>query len=273
MLDIIKAHLNERMSREEKIHLVREDLQVIILKILYDLGMFRHLAFVGGTALRILFDLRRFSEDLDFSLIRKKRYNFNKFASAIEYQLKKYGLGVDVKKNDLKTVQRAMFRFKNILMSLGLSNMREQKLSIGLEIDAQPPRGWKADISLVTKVFVFTVTHYDLPSLYATKLHACFFRKYVKGRDFYDLVWYLGKKILPNFVLLNHAIAQTENKKIIVAEENFEQFLSEKMRKIDFGKVRKDVERFLVDKEELRLLNKDSIMQLLSKEERYERAG
>jgi len=265
MLDIIKAHLNERMSKEEKVHLVREDLQVIILKILYDLGMFRHLAFVGGTALRVLFGLRRFSEDLDFSLIRKKGYNFNKFSTAIEYQLKKYGLSVDVKKNDLKIVQRAMFRFKNILVSLGLSDMKEQKLSIGLEIDARPPKGWKTDISLLSKVFVFTITHYDLSSLYATKLHACFFRKYVKGRDFYDLVWYLGKKILPNFVLLNNAIAQTETKKVVVTEKNFEEFLLEKMARVDFAKVRKDVERFLIDKEELRLLNKKLIKELLHK--------
>lgn len=265
MLDIIKAHLNEGMSREEKIHHVREDLQVIILKILYDLGMFRHLAFVGGTALRILFGLRRFSEDLDFSLIRKKDYNFNKFSTAIEYQLKKYGLSVDVKKSDLKIVQRVMFRFKNILVSLRLSNMREQKLSIGLEIDARPPEGWETDISLLSKVFVFTVTHYDLPSLYATKLHACFFRKYVKGRDFYDLVWYLGKKIFPNLVLLNNAIAQTEAKKVVVTEDNFAEFLLEKMGKVDFVKVRKDVERFLVDKEELKLLNKELIKELLTK--------
>lgn len=263
MLDIIKSHLNEGMSREEKIHLVREDLQLIVLKSLYDIGMFGHLAFVGGTALRILFDLRRFSEDLDFSLIRGKGYNFIKFSRAIEYQLKKYGFNVDVKRNDLRIVQRIMLRFKNILMTLGLSDMREQKLSIGLEIDARPPKGWKTDISLISKVFVFTVTHYDLVSLYATKIHACFFRKYVKGRDFYDLVWCLGKKILPNFILLNNTIAQTESKKVVVTEDNFEEFLLGKMMKVDFVKIRKDVERFLVDKGELKLLNKELIKELL----------
>jgi hypothetical protein len=148
-------------------------------------------------------------------------------------------------------------------MTLGLSDMREQKLSIGLEIDARPPEGWKTNLSLISKFFVFTVTHYDLPSLYATKLHACFFRKYVKGRDFYDLVWYLGKKILPNFLLLSNAIAQTESKKIVVTEDNFEEFLLEKMMKVDFVKIRKDVERFLVDKGELKLLNKKLIKELL----------
>jgi len=73
MLDIIKNSLNERMSREEKIHLTREQLQIFILKILFDIGGFKNLAFVGGTALRIIFGLRRFSEDLDFSLIQKRK--------------------------------------------------------------------------------------------------------------------------------------------------------------------------------------------------------
>jgi len=78
MLDIIKGHLKDGMNREEKTYLVREDLQILILKILFDLGMFKNFAFVGGTALRIIFGLRRFSEDIDFSLMQRKRYNFNK---------------------------------------------------------------------------------------------------------------------------------------------------------------------------------------------------
>jgi len=158
-----------------------------------------------------------------------------------------------------------MLRFKDVLFNLGLSNLKEQKLSIGLEIDTCPPKGWNTDISLISKSFVFTVTHYDLPSLYTTKLHACFFRKYVKGRDFYDLVWYLGKGILPNFLLLNNAIAQAEGRRAVVTEENFKKFLLEKLENIDFAKVRKDVERFLVDKKELKLLDGQLIKQLLLK--------
>jgi len=263
LLDLIKESLNDRMSREEKMHLVREELQVLILKILFDVGAFKNLAFVGGTVLRIIFGLRRFSEDLDFCLIEKKGYGLDKLAKTIEYLLERYGFNIDVKKNDRKNVQVLMLKFKNVLFNLDLSNLKEQKLSIGLEIDAHPPRGWNTEISLVTKRFVFTVTHYDLPSLYATKLHACFFRRYVKGRDFYDLVWYLGKGILPNFTLLNNAIAQTEGKSIMVGEENFKEFLREELKKIDFAKVRSDVERFLISKEELKLLNGELIKQII----------
>lgn len=263
MLDTIKKHLNDKMSTEEKAHLVREDLQIIILKILYDLGMFKTMAFVGGTALRILFDLRRFSEDLDFSIIQKRGYSFYNLLRDLQFQLKKYGLDIDVKENDQKIVQSIMLRFKGILPTLGLSSLKSQKLSIRLEIDTNPPAGWKTDISLINKMFAFTVVHYDIPSLYAAKLCACFFRKYVKGRDFYDLVWYLGKKIMPNFELLNNAIRQIDSNAKIVTEDNFKDFLKNHLAKIDFSRVKKDVERFLVDKEELKLLDKDLIMQLI----------
>lgn len=263
MLDIIKGHLKDGMSGEERTYLVREDLQILILKILFDLGMFKNLAFVGGTALRIIFGLRRFSEDIDFSLMQRKGYNFNKFSKAVQYQLKKYGFNIDVKENDRKVVQTIMFKFKDILVNLGLSDIGSQKLSIGVEIDTRPPEGWKTDISLISKTFVFTVTHYDLASLYATKLHACFFRRYTKGRDFYDLIWYLGKKILPNFTLLNNAIAQTEGKEVIVTEENFTDFLLERVKKTNFVQAREDVERFLVDKGELKLLDKELIKQFI----------
>lgn len=264
MLDIIKKHLNDKMSIEEKTHLVREDLQIIILKILYDLGMFKIVAFVGGTALRVLFDLRRFSEDLDFSIIQKEGYDFNKLSQNLEHQLEKYGLKADFKENDQKIVQSIMLRFKDILPNLGLSPIKSQKLSIRLEIDTNPPAGWKTEISLINKMYTFTVVHYDIPSLYASKLCACFFRKYVKGRDFYDLVWYLGKKTTPNFQLLNNAIRQIDSQSgALITSENFKEFLKTQLAKINFSNVRRDVERFLVDKEEVKILDKDIIMQLI----------
>lgn len=263
MLDVIKKHLNESMSVEGKTHLVREDLQVIILKILYDLGMFKTMAFVGGTALRLLFEMKRFSEDLDFSVTQKKDYDFHKLSQDLIYQLGKYGLEPDVKENEEKTVQSIMLRFKDILSALGLSPLKSQKLSIRLEVDTNPPAGWKTDISLISKMYTFTVVHYDIPSLYASKLCACFFRKYVKGRDFYDLVWYLGKRVTPNLDLLNNAIRQIDSNATPVTTENFKDFLKAQLAKIDFSNVRKDVERFLVDKEELKLLDKDLIIQLI----------
>jgi len=210
-----------------------------------------------------LYGLRRFSENLDFSLTGKRGYSFDKFVLNIKQQLKHYGLEVDLRKEDKRTVHNLSLKFKKILFALGLSDLQAQKLFVRIEIDANPPEGWNTELSLINRVYVFTVTNFDLPSLYATKLHACFFRKYIKGRDFYDLLWYIGKRIEPNFELLNNAIYQTEGKLLHLNENNFKKFLLGKLSSIDFSKVRKDVERFLEDKEELKLLDKDIIIKLI----------
>ena len=263
MLNLIQREITSVPDRETKIHITREYLQLLILKILYDRGYYKNIAFVGGTALRFLYGLRRFSEDLDFSVITKQGYNFDTLLKQIAYDSEKSGLSLDIKKQVEPPIQSAMFRFKDILFQLGLSNIKSEKLSIKLEIDANPPKGWKTVTILVSKHFVFTVTTFDIPSLYALKLHACFYRKYTKGRDFYDLLWYLGKKDVPNFKLLNNAIEQTEHKKTIVNADNFKGFLKDKLAKIDFDKARKDVARFIEDKNELKLIDKDTILNLL----------
>jgi len=267
VLEILKKQIKDLKTKEEKINHLREFLQILVLKIIYDLGLFKNLSFVGGTALRILFDLRRFSEDLDFSLANKRNFHFEDFARDLERQLRNYTLSTEIRKQAKNTVQVLDLKFINLLFDLGLSPIREEKLFIKVEIDSNPPKGANNDISLVNKTYLFTINHYDLPSLYATKLHACFFRKYVKGRDFYDLIWYLGKKVKPNFKLLNNAISQTHphSKMEAINEDNFSQFLKEHLLPIDFSKVKSDVARFLEDKEEVKLLDRDVILKLVDK--------
>ena len=263
MVDLIEETISTIRGREAKIHAVREFLQLLVLKIIYDKRYFKNLAFVGGTALRFLYDLRRFSEDLDFSVIDRKGYKFPTFLDRMVLELENTGFSLDAKKGGEGTVQSAMLRFKGILYPLGLSPIKTQKLSIKLEVDTNPPKGWDTRISPVSRHFVFAVTHFDVPSLYATKLHACFFRKYTKGRDFYDLLWYLGNKVQPNFRLLNNAINQAENRQGNVNERNFKDFLRKKLADVDFVKARKDVRRFIEDKNELRMLDRDLILKLI----------
>jgi len=215
--------------------------------------------------LRLLYGLRRFSEDLDFSLIKKQGYKFDDFLKKIISELEEYGLSIEIKNGIKEPVQSVMVKFKDVLDILGLSTQKEQKLSIRIEIDSNPPRGWNTELSLVSNHFVFTILHFDIPSLYATKIHACFFRKYIKGRDFYDLIWYLGKNVMPNFELLNNAIEQTEKKRLDLNAKNFNDFLKENLTGVDFARVRKDVERFIEDKSELKLLNRDIILKVLNK--------
>lgn len=258
MLDIIKKQLDQRASREEQANQTREFLQMLILKIIYDLGYFKYLVFTGGTALRIIYGLQRYSEDLDFSLVHKKGYSFKHFFEELIKQLtQNYGFKVSHKARDQKTVHAVDLKFDDLLFDLGLSSHRPQKLYIKIEIDSNPPQGGITAISLVSRSFVFPVTHFDLPSLFATKLHACFFRRYTKGRDVYDLIWYLGKDLLPNFENLNHAIKQTQKESAIVTPQNFKEILLKHIDEIDFAAAQRDVERFLIDKSELRLFNRD----------------
>lgn len=264
MIELLKQQFNLGMPEEEKINRVREFLQIAVLKIIYDKGYFNNLAFIGGTALRFLFNLKRFSEDLDFSLIKKKDYNFLKVNSQIEHDLNLYGLQVETKINQDRTVQNTFLKFKGLLKALGLSALDEQKLSIKIEVDSNPPKGWHLETSLFNRIYLLNLTHFNLPSLYATKLHACFYRKYAKGRDFYDLVWYIGKKIEPNYLLLNNAIKQTENINPKLNEKNFKQFLLDKLAKVDFLAIKRDVERFLEDRVELRLLDFKAIKNSLN---------
>lgn len=255
MIEAIRQQLTGNMGQEEKLNRTREFLQLTALKIIYDKNYFKNLSFTGGTALRILFDLRRFSEDLDFSLIEKKGYDFAKLVDIISKEYELFGLKVEAKPKTDRTVNGVMLKFPNVLKEVGLSALKDQKLSIKLEIDTNPPAGGQVLTTLINKVYMFNVVHFDLPSLFATKLHACFFRKYAKGRDFYDLVWYLGRKTVPNFILLNNAIKQTQGNDLGMNEGNLKDFLLERIAKVDFFALRHDVEKFLEDKAELKLLD------------------
>lgn len=263
MEDIVRNLLSKEATLEAKTNRLREFLQVLILHELYGLGYFKNLSFVGGTALRLLYDLRRFSEDLDFSLFNRTGYNFTKLSAGVQRRLVYHGFEVDFQSNDLKTVQNINIRFKKLPFTYGLSRIKSQKLYIRLEIDTNPPRGWQTKVSAINRMFIFTVTHFDLESLFALKLHACFYRKYTKGRDFYDLIWYLSKKVKPNFVLLNNAVKQTERKNPAITQGKFRDFLANELRRIDFTKARKDVERFLEDKNELELFDHKLILGML----------
>ncbi|MDO8525780.1 MAG: nucleotidyl transferase AbiEii/AbiGii toxin family protein [Candidatus Omnitrophota bacterium] len=265
MIDLIMQQFKSSMSDEEKLNRVREFLQIVTLKIIYDKGFFKNIVFVGGTALRIIYDLRRFSEDLDFSLVNDKGYAFSAVNSEIERGLKLYGLDVEAKAKEERTVHSSLLKFSSLLKKIGLSQLESQKLSIKIEVDSRPPNGGNLETTLVNKVYLINIAHLDISSMYATKLHACLFRKYAKGRDFYDLVWYLTKKITPNFILLNNAIEQTQGENLGLSNKNLKDFLSDRIGKVDFKAVRSDADRFLEDKNELKLLDAEVIKSLIVK--------
>ncbi len=235
MIEVIKEQLRKDMPEEEKINRTQELLQLTSLKILYDKAFLNSLAFTGGTALRIVFDLKRYSEDLDFSLIEKKGYDFKAINSELIRGFKLYGLNVESKTKGQRNVHSILLKFSGLLKELGISPLKEQKGLLKIEVDTNPPKGGSIENTLITKVYTFNVPHFNLSSMFATKLHACFYRKFVKGRDFYDFIWYLGRKITPNYELLNNAIKQTQGKGPGINEGNFRDFLLENIEKIDLN--------------------------------------
>ncbi len=263
MIDLIREKLKAANGMEMKIHWTREFLQLLTLKVLGDRAAFKHLAFVGGTALRILYDLKRFSEDLDFSLMDEKGYDFETLTKKVLLDVGQSGFDITMSIKQKQNVQSAMLKFKGLLWALGLSGFKDELLSVKLDVDTNPPTGANTQMRLVVKDFAFSVRHFDLPSLFATKLHACFYRKYVKGRDFYDLVWYIGQKIGPNFELLNQTVLQTEKVNPKVSRENFKDYMRTHLEPLDFKRVKQDVERFMLDKSEIKLLDKNLILSSL----------
>lgn len=259
MIEVLKQELAGGASLEDKTNRAREFLQILALKSLSDQDAFSHIAFIGGTALRILFGLRRFSEDLDFSVVSARGYDFGGICGGLEKVFRLNGLNAVLAADREKTVNSAFLTFPGLPHALGLSGHRQEKLSIKIEIDTDPPAGWQRQTSVLNKTYLFSVVHYDLASLFAGKLHACFYRRYTKGRDIYDLFWYLGRKVRPNFEMLNNAVAQSQGKAPGVNAGNFKEFMLERAGNIDLIAARKDVERFLEDKSELRLFSKDTL--------------
>jgi len=263
MRDLLVAIVHQAGSKEQKFNFLREFLQILVLKTLFDRNLLTPLAFVGGTALRILHGLKRFSEDLDFSLMNNTGYDFTSMMSQLKSDLDQNNIQTEYKIKDQKTVQSAMIRFPHLLYDLGLDDHENRKFAVKFEVDTRPPRGWTKIVVPVTHHFVMAIPSFDLSSMMATKIHACFYRKYHKGRDFYDLVWYAGKKITPNFLVLNNAIIQTTGEKAGLNSDNFPDFVGKRLKLIDFHALRKDVEPFLEEKAELKLFDKEVFMNLI----------
>ena len=262
MLEIIENKIKEVKIRDEKINILREFLQILILKLLRDKNAFSNIAFIGGTSLRILYNLKRYSEDLDFSLTKKKGFHFLNLLEQLRKELELFNIQVELKYKE-GIVCNSFIRFNNILQTYNLHHHRDEKLSIKLEIDTNPPGGANVEEKIINEEFIFNLIAYDLPSLMAGKLHAVLCRKYTKGRDFYDLLWYLTKKITPNIKLLNNSIVRTEKEDWEITQKNWKELLLKKIKNIDYKKVQKDVYPFLQTKEESDLLKFDTYEKLL----------
>ncbi len=249
----------------QKLNLLREYVQAMTLRTLHECEAFLQLAFVGGTALRFLYDLPRFSEDLDFSLHAAAGYRPEAWMKKLKTDLSLAGFDATISWNDRTPVNKAWIRIGALLHEVGLAAVPGQKLSIRLEIDTRPPAGADIRRTLVTRHAVLALRHYTLPSLMAGKVHALLTRRYSKGRDWYDLVWYRGLRPPqePGLALLQNALDQTRGAGAVTAGR-WRELLAAKLGALNVPRLIDDVQPFLEHPRDALLLSPENLHSVLS---------
>ena len=267
MRDYLRQIVSERSGSLQKTCAVHEYLQARMLQTLQEASAFRHWAFVGGTALRFLFSIPRFSDDLDFSQVRAALpLDFRDVVIRIKagFEAEAYSVALTVKAD--KTVASAFVKFPGLLYELGLSPHPSQVVSIKLEVDTNPPAGAVLETTLVRRLgMTLNLTHYDKASLLAGKLHALLTRTYTKGRDLYDLIWYLADRNwpAPNLDLLAASLAQTGWKGPIPTADTWRSVLAERLATVNWRAAQADVEPFLERRVDRGLVTRDNVLALL----------
>ncbi len=266
MKDEALAIISQYTDPAQKLNILREYVQSLVLRSLHESEAFVNLSFVGGTALRFVFGLPRFSEDLDFALDIQGGYTPETWLKKVKMDLSLAGFDISMNWNGRTTVHKAWIKIEGLLKEAGLSAMHSQKLSIKLEIDTCPPSGAVFEQSVVSKHALLALKHYDLSSLMAGKLLALITRKYAKGRDWYDLMWYRTHKppVHPNLIQLQNALDQTQDKDIFTANE-WQEYILNVLGQLDCSTLRADVQSFLEHPNEANLLTFDTIKSLLVK--------
>ncbi|PKN11834.1 MAG: hypothetical protein CVU69_10155 [Deltaproteobacteria bacterium HGW-Deltaproteobacteria-4] len=253
---------------------LREIMQEVVLLGLWRAKFFEHAAFYGGTALRILYGLDRFSEDLDFSLLTPdENFSLKRYTASLEEELFAFGFTVKVEMIDKavdSAVQSAFLKAntKNELLVVEAGNNfarqipEGQVLKIKIEVDTDPPPGFATQTRYLLNPIPFAVRCYALPDLFAGKMHALLFRKWknrVKGRDWYDLVWYAANHPRLHLAHLEERMRQTRHwagdQKLTSAR--FAGLLTETIDQLDVNQALKDVFPFVRDPRALDLWSHD----------------
>ena len=263
-------------SREED-QALREILQDLILAALGRTEFFSKAAFHGGTHLRIFHGLQRFSEDLDFALKeRELDFSFIPYLDKVKAELESFGVNVEVvdKSKADATIKKAFLKDDSFIRILNLkflknigSRQTPKKLRIKLEVDSNPPAGAVYESLALSFPFPSSVTAFDLPSSFAGKMHALLCREYVKGRDWYDFIWYSGARVKLNHELLSAALDQNgawAGKHLKTSDEWVRDELKRKIASLDWVLAREDVEPFIHRTElaSLEYFNAEYFMQL-----------
>lgn len=239
--DFFKKYTQEKNIPWQEKNILLEYLQTQILKALSLSKYNDSISFLGGTCLRFAHDINRFSEDLDFDLIKKDGFNLESLMADIQKKLELQGFQIDARTKTTENIHIIFFKFRNVLREFGFNVHKEEKVLIRFEIDFNPSKNIITETKFADSFNEkFPMLVNTLQTLFAQKILAISFRPYQKGRDFYDLVWFLAQKnIEPNYEILKEKGIKIKNRRELV------KFLEEQAEKSDLKQAAKDVERFL----------------------------
>lgn len=246
-------------GKEEELNAFKEIVQEIILSALSRAEFFKYAAFQGGTCLRIVHGLSRFSEDMDFVLLQPNQaFKWSQFFHEIDLEFSGYGFQLEVKDRSKAedTVKKAFLKEHSFgqILKLIYSRTRSdvQVVNIKLEVDTNPPAGSGYETKVIRFPEPFSIVAQDLPSLFAGKTHALLCREYTKGRDWFDFVWYMSRKTEINLLNLQNALIQQgpwKGKELNIDNRWVSEKLREKIETIDWEIAKRDVRPFLRDRQ------------------------
>lgn len=250
----------QRSNFQEHERALREILQEIALLGLWRAKFFEHAAFYGGTALRVLYGLDRFSEDLDFTLIKSNpKWKWEPYGKAIQNELAAYGFDasfVEKEKKSQTAIKSAFLKTPTVqeLLKIGVPSELmhgvhpDALIQIRVEIDTDPPVAFQTEERLVKQPVFFHIRSVQEESLFAGKMHAALFRAWkgrVKGRDWYDIVWFIRRNIPLDLALFSKLNGQER----ILTPEEFLHLAKERIQRLDVQSALQDVAIYLRDVE------------------------
>ncbi|MEI6791408.1 MAG: nucleotidyl transferase AbiEii/AbiGii toxin family protein [Myxococcaceae bacterium] len=261
-------------TAEDYKNALKEVIQELALLGLWRAKFFEHAAFYGGTALRILFGLNRFSEDMDFSLLEPNpNFSLKTYENKLMAELKSFGLVTHIE-TKIKTHESAIlsaFLKSNTVthfLEIGVPNAEQKKLHhqdsirIKIEVDTNPPPLFSTTVQYLLQPVPFFVKTYSEPDLFAGKMHAVLCRSWktrVKGRDWYDLVWFVSRKTPLHLAHLEARMRQSGHylDTIALSKPVLHERLQEKIESLDIAQAKADIEPFLKDKRSLEIWSTD----------------
>lgn len=260
VLEKLKAY--RAKSLEDERQALREIIQEIALLGLWRAKFFEHAAFYGGTALRILYGLDRFSEDLDFTLRHPvDGFTLGTYGTALQEELLAFGFEVTIQLKEKNTDIESAFIKANTLqhllkVSFRNKTHRNEILNVKLEIDTKPALPFGIDTKPFFWPMLFSVTSCDLPSLFSGKMHAVLCRERVvntKGRDWYDFLWYIGRSVPLNLQYLEAKLRASGawSGHAPLGVEAVQGMLVARIDTLDVEAAKKDVMRFIADSRRL----------------------